>query len=617
MSSLNAENVALKNVDHQIKSVLNGGDILLIVPPFSRVESSTLGVHILQTLAVEKGFKTEVLYLNILLSSVLKKYHINISDLPVFDLAWQMLYERLFARSAYNMPPMGEQIEACFSESISISGTEPHQKMFYLAEEFDQELFLKIEEICTLFVEESIKSINSLGYKVVGCSQMEGQTNCSIALLNGIKNSNPDVLTLIGGPNCRGVLAKGVASLSDKTDYIFSGESESSFCNFLDSFKDNQLPSHRIINELEPVNLDHLALSDYSSFFEQTKTFLGESAVQKASICYETSRGCWWMQKKGCGFCSEPGILKEKSASKIIKELEEIKQIYPESLGVFMSDVAMPQSFKKNVIPSIKENQKIPKLGYQIKATVNLQELIEYKKANISQFTVGIEALSNGLLKTMQKGTTVRQNIQTLRYGKSLGLYLDWVLLWGMPGDKKEYYQETIDIIPLIQHLQPPITFLHLFLGRYSPFFEKAENLNISNIRPWNVYNMIFPKWADIENLAYWFVADYPCESHENKDLIRRLSDKIIDWRKNWLKKHLFITKMADAYVIFDNRGVNDNVNETISKSMAIEVMLTARYQGSEAQQWAINNKMAVIIGSWYIPLITATEDLLIEFDPI
>ena len=280
----------LNELRKNILSVLKGGDILFIVPPFTRTSTPLLGVHILQSLAEEKGYKAEILYLNMLLASIIgierSEY---LGALPII-FSWTMLTERLFARSAYGLPHLGKSPEHCSDEAMAISGRQPHLKMAYESEDFDIDGYLELEKICYSFVNEVIPTIASLHYKMIGCTTRIGQTNCSIALLNGIKRIRPGIVTLIGGANCEGEMAQGIASLSDFIDYIFSGESELSFCNFLKGFSIGKLPSERIIQGKPLQDLDSLSLPDYRCFFEQNQRFIGDHSKPLA-VTYETSRG--------------------------------------------------------------------------------------------------------------------------------------------------------------------------------------------------------------------------------------------------------------------------------------------------------------------------------------
>ena len=129
--------------------------------------------------------------------------------------------------------------------------------------------------------------------------------NCCIALINQLKTLQPNLLTLIGGSNCEDEMAEGIASLSASIDYIFSGESEETFVDFLHAYSAGNLPSQRIIESQPVESLDSIPLPDYDSYFIQTENFFEENPPKHTiSIGYETSRGCWWGQKHRCTFCS-------------------------------------------------------------------------------------------------------------------------------------------------------------------------------------------------------------------------------------------------------------------------------------------------------------------------
>jgi ribosomal peptide maturation radical SAM protein 1 len=605
--------VHLSELKEHILSVLKGGDILFIVSPFNSIESTLLGVHHLQSLAEERGYKTEILYLNLLLASVIGvETHENIT-LPPFEFTWTMLHERLFARSAYGLSPLGKLPGYHLDERVSISESLSYHNMSHESEDFDLDGYREVEKMCCSFVDEVTPVIASLNYKMIGCTIRMGQTNCSIALLDGIKRIQPGIVTLIGGANCQGEMAQGIASLSKTIDYIFSGESEVSFCNFLERYSIGELPSERIIYGQPLRDLDSLPLPGYQCFFVQNQHFLGEHPKPLA-VSYETSRGCWWGEKQKCRFCGNEVNYRKKTTEKILNDLTQLSQCYPDKT-IYMCDNIMPISFTKEVLPALKEKKNAPPIYYMLKADINLKDLVNLKMAKVDQMTCGIEALSTGLLKLMNKGSSARQNLQLLRYTRSIGIHVDWLLLWGFPGDKALHYIETLKILPLIRHFPPPINLIHLNIARFSSYFEKARDFHINNIRPWAVYNMIYPRWAEKDKLAYWFAGDYPCEAHENPQLIKKIAAEVVLWKKAWETTHLVMIPFEDYYLIFDNRDGKGKKQEVLDHNEAKEVMTTCRYNEFQYQEWALEKKLAVLVDSWYVPLVTASPELLLQWE--
>ncbi len=608
----------LKDFKKNILSVIGNGDILLIVPPFVTGRTPIMGPHILQSIAREQGYKADILYVNLVLaSSIGIDFYEGIS----YGQPFRLLGERLFSRSAYGLPPLGKSPELCSDPFGSVFGKnrqyscEEFEYKYYNTSDFDPDTFMKIEAICYSLVEEITRAIASLNYKIVGCSTNWEQNNCCIALLEKVKRAQPGIITLIGGSNCEAEMAEGIASLSQAIDFIFSGESESTFSDFLNDFSRHNLPSQRIIEGQPAADLDSIPLPDYNAFFQQIDCFFNGNPPKHLQIGYETSRGCWWGQCFFCGMNGKRGRFRQKAAKKVVGELEEIYARYPEN-RVFIIDKVMPTSYQKELLPLLCEKEKTPAVTFEQRPDLSLHELMDLEKAGVNIIKPGIESFSTGLLKLMNKGVAAGQNILLLRNARSLGMLVSWNLLWGFPGDRAAYYQETLNLLPLIRHLQPPLVFRHLSLDRFSRYFEQPGDFQIHALRPWAVYNMVYPDWADVEKLAYRFTGDYPSAVHHHPGLIREIARQVEYWDKTWKKTRLEMVPVAGSYIVRDTRGIEGNKESHIlDASRAREIMTVGLYEDSGNQRWAVAEKLAVVVDSRYVPLITASPRLLSKFE--
>jgi len=607
----------------KIHSVLKGGDILFIVPPFVTTRTPVLGPHILQTIARKRGYRTDILHLNLLLASVIG---VNLYESVSYGQPFRLLGERLFARSAYGLPPLGKSPELCTAPRESVfgkdggRGIEEFEYKYTGNPSFDMETFLKVEETCTSFMETVGRVIAALDYPITGCSANWEQINCSIALLNRIKALCPGRLTLMGGSNCEGPMAEGMASLTDAVDYIFSGEGEASFARFLDNYAAGKRPSQKIIRGEPCLRMDDIDLPDYDGYITQRETFFGSDVPGDVpgdwTMGYETSRGCWWGK---CYFCGMNGVdrapFRQKSAAKALADLEEIHRCYP-GRGVVMVDKVMPVSYREELLPELGQKENLPLTGYEQRPDLPLQSLIHLKKANVLFIKPGIETLSGGLLKSMNKGVTARQNVLLLRTAASLGINVDWNLLWGFPGEKNEYYRELADLIPLLHHFSPPRVFRHICIDRFSPYFEEPGRFQIKNLRPWAVYNTVFPDRAEVDKLAYRFIGNYPCETHEHPELIREVARAVECWKRDRGSSTLAMIPMMDFYMIYDKRGIpGKSKNHVVDAERAAAIMTCRTYDDSEHLNWAVEHRLGVLLDSHYVPLVTAAADLLEEFE--
>ena len=596
-----------------ILSATSQGDALLIVPPFGATDDVPNGPHVLQSLSRRHGHRCDILYLNLLLAADMGvECYAEVNSAPEF---W-MLAERLTCRCAYGLPPLGRMAESTADESEAVKGAALHAQMFYdTAQPFDFAKYLAMEAQAHAFFNEAISIISRLSYSVIGCTAVTGQVNGSVALLSGIKRRRPEVITIIGGANCEGDMAKGIASLTDDIDYIFSGESELSFLEFLRARKENRLPDRRIINGSVISDLSELPMPDYTDYFEQYRQFLGPDDRVKR-IWYETSRGCWWAEKSKCTFCGIPrNAVRRKKPDQIVKELVSIQEKYRLPL-VHIADNSMPPSFDKTLLPLLEGRDDTPDIGYQARATLSLKALIRLRQAKVCALLPGIETFSSRLLKSMRKGTLCRHNVLLLRNAASVGIYLDWGMLWGFPGDTATDYEDTLRLIPLLRHLQPPKKFYPMVLMRFSPYLETPATYGIRHVRPWNAVEHVYPEWANKENLTTYYFGEFSSEGIERPDLIRAIADELALWRRQWTESALTMTYTDGAFVVHDTRPIREPQHHVLRDRQAEEIMSCERYQESQQQHWATENKLGILIDDWYVPLVTAPPQLLLMFEP-
>ncbi len=606
----------LKDIKEHILPVLKGGDIILIVPPFVTTRTPIIGPHILQAIAREQGYKADILYVNLLLASIIG---FDLYESICYGQPFRMLGERLFAGSAYGLPPLGTSPEPCIEPAKSVFGNgrqyplEEFEYKFYNISDFHLDTFFKMETICKSFIEEVSHTISSLNYKIAGCSTNWEQNNCCIALINRLKKIQPQIVTLIGGSNCEAEMAAGIASLSPSIDHIFSGESELTFADFLKRYAAGNPPSQRIIEGQPLEDLDNIPLPDYDSYFEQLKCFFNDYPLKQVQIGCETSRGCWYGKCYFCGMNGKRGRFRQKTVKKVVTELERVNARYP-GHRVLVIDKVMPTSYQEELLPLLYEREDTPPISYEQRPNLEFHELLNIKKAKINLIKPGIEALSTGLLTLMNKGVTASENILLLRNARSLGIWVSWNLLWGFPADRAVFYQETLKILPLIRHLNPPDVFRHISLDRFSAYFEKAKDFAINHLRPWAVYQTVYPDWADLDKLAYRFIGDYPCAAHEHPGLIREIAKEVQTWKKSWGKAKLVMVPFADYYIVYDSRDPGNLKNHMPDFSRSKEIMKYDTYTGSENQEWAVQEKLGVRVDSRYVPLVTASPGLLSGF---
>jgi ribosomal peptide maturation radical SAM protein 1 len=600
--------------------------VLLIIPPFHSVKYPSLAAHLLQACCREAGFPVQVLYANISLASI-------IGEDPYEELCHApegtFMGERFFARCAFGLPPLGRRAGRMFESDWVIGPNKdweisPDPDCNKARQPMSLSMMRRLERCADEYLDEMAKTVNKRNFKIVGCSTSFEQTTASVALLNHIKALKEDTITVVGGANCAGDMAHGIAKLPSTIDYVFAGECEVTFPRFVQAVLAGQRPQSRIIHGEPFRDMNALPLPDYREFREQQKLFLPMrklSAVQ-IEIPFETSRGCWWGQKHHCSFCGfdeEAIAFRQKSPDRVIEDLRSLLDTNP-CKTVSMTDSIMPYAYFRTLVPRLADKFPGITIFYEQKANLSLEQVLALKRAGITAIQPGIESLSSGLLTLMKKGVSARQNLGLLRYARSAGMDLHWCLLWGFPGDEEESYKEILSMLPLIHHLPPPHGMAHLSIDRFSPYFSSPHEFGVSRIRPLAGYYDFLPKEADISSIAYHFTATYRSASHENVELIERLWQEVGRWKAAWhemdgIANHdLRLFRTDGAFVLLDTRDLwREKRRYTLGEKEASALVTPKPYSGSKLESWAARLRLALITDGWFVPLVVAEPQILLE----
>jgi len=606
-----------------LREVLHEADVLLIHPPFSELVFPSLGLHLLQACGSRAGFRVQVLYANLLLASILGEDNYDrVCNAPMGAFAG----ERFFARCAYGLPRLGRRARGMFESTWVIDWkTELRFDIGFRPERaVTRNALRRLESKAEDFTALVAGAICEWSYKIIGCSTTFEQTSAGVALLNGVKRLRPELVTILGGANCEGEMARGIASLGARIDYIFSGESEGTFLEFVRTVLAGSRPNDAIIQGKPCRDMDALPTPDYSEYYEQRKRFLPRSPAPPAEteILSETSRGCWWGEKQHCTFCGLNGegmAFRQKSPSRVIEELRVLSGANP-TRRIHFTDNIMPYRYFQTLLPRLSAELPGLNLFYEQKANLSLANVLALKNAGITAIQPGIEALSSSLLKLMKKGVQARQNLMLLRYGRVAGVQMVWNLLWGFPGDELKTYEETLALIPLLHHLEPPASMCHLSIDRFSPYFSRPAEFGIRRTRPVAGYFDIFPKAADIHSLAYHFTGLFDCASHEHLDVILELWRAVKRWQSAWgprglePKEDLRLFRERGSYMLEDTRRLARNPRIRVLERRQASALIAPRlYSASDLQAWALGEKLAVLADGWFVPLPVAVPEVFLK----
>lgn len=578
-------------------------DMVLVVPPWSLINTPNLGAHIIQAALKIKGINVFVLYTDQLLAKKLglENYR-KISEEYVNQ--YELIQERLFAKAAYptEFSFLGKRVNR---EGVMY---DTPRDSFELSVDWDY--LYSIENIINRWLDEISNFLAKSHPKVIGFTLSHQQNNASIALINLVKKFNSDKVIVVGGSNCDGEMAKGILTLSPNIDYVFSGRCELLFAELFNDIIEKKV-TNQILYSLRNIVQRNFFRIDYSDFFNQCK----DNGFGDLNYCIniESSIGCWWSVKQQCNFCGVNGSFSGKYISRTLKEvcseIISLKKTYNIS-NFRMVDTLMPPVIVRELLPKlIKERLS---MFYELRANITFEELEVLKAAGVKNVQIGIESLNDESLKLINKGTTLIDNINSLRFCYILGISLGWNLLYDIPNETEQMWVETKKILPLIVHLIPPQYFRPIEIARFSPYFNKPDKYGIRDVMYFDVYNDIYPNSANISFLAWLFTGEYISSTKNNYGIISEVRESVRNWILSWSdparRAHLTIVSIKHQLALVDTRGIEGckRIQSITQKQASVALLGDRSIYFKQFKNWGIKNKIFLDVESRFLPLATS-----------
>ncbi|MCP5053929.1 MAG: RiPP maturation radical SAM protein 1, partial [bacterium] len=253
-------------------------------------------------------------------------------------------------------------------------------------------------------------------------------------------------------------------------DWVFNGEADISFPRACTQWFDGKPPegisgvayrhNDRIIEQStgQSPDMDSLSYPDFNDYFNALKKN-APSYLPHVPIALELSRGCWWGKKSQCVFCGLNCTTlryRRKSPGRAEDEIKTLTARYKVD-KVILTDSILDMSFFKTLLPALAEWGGLEELFLEVRAGLKRDQVRLLQSAGVKLFQPGIESLDTEILTYMNKGNTLLQNVQLLKWAREYGVLPTWNLLYGFPGENAEAYHRMTRLIPSIVHLCPPI----------------------------------------------------------------------------------------------------------------------------------------------------------------
>jgi len=293
--------------------------------------------------------------------------------------------------------------------------------------------------------------------QLVGFYAMTWTFRQAAALAKKIKQINPQIVTVIGGPNVS-CLPQYSLELGD-FDFGVYGEGEETIVELANKLENkidsdyNQIKGlvfkkngQAIINPPRPLieNLDSipfparhlLPMEKYFDVFSRKKYF--------ATII--ATRGCPF----NCIFCDRQNRMGRKwrmrSPENIVQEIKEVIGNYAIREFMFFDDNLIVD--KKWGLELCRKLEPL-KIIWECRNRVDLvdEEILKaMKKAGCYRIRFGFESGDNQILKVLKKGITIEQSLNCAKLSKKIGMEIYGYFMIGAPTETAETIEKTIKL---------------------------------------------------------------------------------------------------------------------------------------------------------------------------
>ena len=389
---------------------------------------------------------------------------------------------------------------------------------------------------------------------VVGFTLLSAQLTASLALAERVGRALPDALVVFGGPGCRGEMGDELRRRFPAVTVVADGEGEAALPDIVRRRLAGEAPASP--TRATPADLDTLPAPDFSDYFARLAASpLAGSFAPRLPV--ETSRGCWWGEKRRCTFCGQASAAltyRQKSPERALAELERLVRTHP-GCPVFFTDEIAPRDIFRTLVPQLPV--RVPGLEvvyFEVRPDISRGDLQALAAGGVRRVETGIESLSTPVLRLMRKGTSALQGIQLLKWARELGVHVVWNLLWGIPGEDPAEYERMASLVPMLTHLQPPNTVGEVRLDRFSPLFEDPGAHGLTDVHALPAYRHVFDlPQESLDRLAYFF--SFSCRRPQPlAGYTLRLAEAVAAWKQGASGSRLWYVDDGERLLIDDRR---------------------------------------------------------------
>lgn len=519
--------------------------------PWASIFQPSAALGVLSAICHEAGFPVATLYPNMDLNAIIDP-----------QLSYQFAHNRFFMS-------LGEHLFACdlfgaqrlnsdefIQKSMSGETTQSSESLANVT------LMKQLrDEVIPAFLDRLQTRVLEQNPTVVGFTATVHQVMASLALGRRLKQSCPGIQILAGGASFDDEMGREYhRAFRDILDHVFLGEADESFPEYLRRRRTGKpkggIPgvTYWEAGQVQCVPGRPLAdwnlspMPDYDGYFAEKERVEQQYEMPFAVDCllFESSRGCWWGQKKHCVFCgmNEDFIkFREKDPDRVVSEIISLSKRH-QVIRLMATDSIISRKSRSSIFRKLSALQSDLEFVYITRSDMTKEEIALAHSAGVASLQAGIESFSTELLHLMGKSMSRIRQVQFLRWCREYGIAVLYSILTEFPGDDTEWYLTQAEFLPQIVHLNPPMSnFIPVALHRFSPLFTQSQRFGITPSSLQDNYHFNFPSgFIDLNKIIYSFA--YQSSKATSAALYdEQLRSAIF----RWIEKH--ITGSPPTYV--------------------------------------------------------------------
>jgi len=403
-----------------------------------------------------------------------------------------------------------------------------------------------------------IESIDWDRFGLAGFSVCLCQLTSTLYLVRAVREQAPGLPIVLGGSSLAGKTGTDLLRAFPEIDFVVNGEGEVPLVRLITSLKNHSglsseeaIPGITTRSDVDDGNLprciqvtsmDDLPYPDYGDYFEQLNR-LPDGLTFFPTLPVEISRGCFWQRpaagttEKGCSFCNlnmQWAGYRAKTADRIAREIDATTSRY-RALSVAFTDNLLPVHGGREIFTRIGSLKKDLRMFGEIRAATPSSMLAAMASAGVSEVQIGIEALSNSLLRKLNKGTTAIQNIEIMKRCEEMRVASRSNLILYFPGSQPEEVEETLRALSFVLPFRPlkPVRF---WLGLGSPVWSTPEKFGIRAVFNHPHYHRLFP--PEVSRLVQFTIQAYRGDLTQQRKLWKPVADKLKEWNASYARLH-------------------------------------------------------------------------------